>query len=118
MRLTTNDLKVLRALKNGKMRYTELAEKVKISPAGLTKLLRKLMNEGLVERMQDYSIYPSPVYYIITEKGRRVLKQNEAAELFMNIIERDEKLADEIIEEFRRKLEDLKRNEAVQVEVH
>ncbi|AGK61305.1 putative transcriptional regulator [Archaeoglobus sulfaticallidus PM70-1] len=109
MRLTNNDLNVLGALKNGEMRYTELAEEVRISPAGLTKVLKKLQKEGLIERMQDNSAYPPPVYYRITEKGRRVLKQNEAAELFMNLIEVDERLADEIIEEFRRRLEELKR---------
>ncbi|AIG97388.1 putative transcriptional regulator [Archaeoglobus fulgidus DSM 8774] len=109
MRLTNNDLKVLRALKNAKARYTELAEEVRISPAGLTKVLKKLQKEGLVERMQDNSTYPPPVYYRITEKGRRVLKQNEAAELFMNLIEVDEKLADEIIEEFKKRLEELRK---------
>ena len=60
------------------MRYSDLQNVLEISPAGLTKLLNKLLSLDLIKREveQDRS-----TYYYLTEKGEKTLNELEQKEL-------------------------------------
>jgi len=99
MKLSESELKVLKTLQEGKKRYSELAEEIKMSPGGLTKLLKRLQKEGLIRRIQENIGYPPPVYYEITEKGRVTL---EAESAFMVLLEFNEEEALKLLEELKK----------------
>ncbi|MFQ6012805.1 MAG: winged helix-turn-helix transcriptional regulator [Thermoplasmata archaeon] len=66
--------KVLEALESGDKRYTEVSERVTLSPATLSKRLQEARTAGLVQvRASDDG--PKPVIvYGLSRKGRKVVK--------------------------------------------
>jgi DNA-binding MarR family transcriptional regulator len=72
-------LRLARAPGNA-LRMTELAERVMLSPSGLTRLVDQLVDEGLVrrERVKDDA---RVVLATLTDRGRRVLREAAATHL-------------------------------------
>ncbi len=102
MKLSESELTVLKILQEGRKRYRELAEEIKMSPGGLTKLLKRLQSEGLIKRIQENTSYPPPVYYEITEKGKHALKVEDT---FMALMELDPDEARRLLDELMEKIE-------------
>lgn len=104
MKLTENDLKVIQLLKeNGRMRYSDLQNRLKISPAGLTKLLTKLTSLKLLKR----EVEPDrTTYYSLTEEGMRVIEREfvETLKLYSPVLEEeDRKEFEALIEKLKKK---------------
>ena len=110
VKLNPTDLKILNILRAKERRFTEIAQYMEISTAGLAKALEKLVKLGYVERKQVNSGYPPPVYYRITKKGLEALKQGstkiieETLSLFSPILdEEDRKAVEELIQRLKKK---------------
>jgi len=105
MQLSDTELEVLKFLKESRKRYNEIAEKVKMSPGGLTKLLKRLQEKGLIKRIQENTSYPPPVYYELTDEGERVLKISDFVTVLFSPVmsEEDRKAVEELIERLKRK---------------
>lgn len=74
------DIRILTLLLTGEYRPREINRELGISKASFTKSSNTLLKEGLVsKRMVSNGTYPPPVYYSITEKGRRYLEENKEA---------------------------------------
>ncbi len=100
MKLSENDLKVLHFLKeNKRMRYSDLQNVLEISPAGLTKLLNKLLSLDLIKREveQDRS-----TYYYLTKKGENILREifyKRVLDNFIALMKFDHKEAKRLLDE-------------------
>jgi DNA-binding HxlR family transcriptional regulator len=60
---------ILRDVFDGFTRFEELEQNLRITPAMLTRRLRSLVEDGLLERRQ-YSEHPPRFEYVLTEHGR------------------------------------------------
>jgi len=58
----------------GKLHMTELARRIMFSPSGLTRVVDRLMRDGLVERLRD-TADARVVFARLTEKGRDRLRK-------------------------------------------
>lgn len=66
--------KVLEALESGEKRYTEVSERVTLSPATLSKRLKEARSAGLVQ-IRAAEDGPKPVIvYGLSRKGRKVFR--------------------------------------------
>ncbi|MGO4789157.1 MarR family transcriptional regulator [Paenibacillus sp. 2KB_20] len=76
---------------NEPINNTALAEKMKLSKAGITKISAKLLEEGYIHRRQ-LNDNKKEVYFSLTEKGRRVFELHQQLhkleeERFMQLLE-------------------------------
>ena len=116
MKLTESERMVLlKLLKKGAQRYTELAKETDLSPGGLSKVLRNLQKKGLVKREQKSDEYPPPVLYYLTEYGvnvakdlaKRTIREKvvfEIEDAYVALRKFDPKEADDLLQELERKL--------------
>jgi len=116
MKLTESERMVLlKLLKKGAQRYTELAKETDLSPGGLSKVLRNLQKKGLVKREQKSDEYPPPVLYYLTEYGvnvakdlaKRTIREKvvfEIEDAYVALRKFDPKEADTLLQELKRKL--------------
>lgn len=91
MKLTENDLRVINLLKeNKKMRYSDLQNRLDISPAGLTKLLNKLLSLNLIKREVETD---RTTYYSLTEEGLKIIGKDfmETLTLYSPILDDEER---------------------------
>jgi DNA-binding HxlR family transcriptional regulator len=106
---------LLKLLKKGAQRYTELAKETDLSPGGLSKVLRNLQKKGLVKREQKSDEYPPPVLYYLTEYGvnvakdlaKRTIREKvvfEIEDAYVALRKFDPKEADDLLQELERKL--------------
>ena len=58
--------------KKPRWRWSEMKEEVEISHPTLHSVLKDLIDEGIVRRVQGTESYPPPVYYELTEEGLNV----------------------------------------------
>lgn len=105
MQLTNSEIKVLQILSRGRKRYNEIAEQIEMSPGGLTKLLKRLQDKGLIKRIQESTSYPPPVYYELTEEGKKALKLADFTTLLFSPVmsEEDKKAVEELIDKLKKK---------------
>lgn len=105
MQLAESEIKVLKLLSEGRKRYNEIAEKIKMSPGGLTRLLKRLQEKGLVKRIQESTSYPPPVYYELTKEGERVLELAEFTLILFSpeLSEEDRKEIEALIRKLKEK---------------
>ncbi len=121
MKLTESERVVLlKLLRDGPQRYTELAKKTDLSPGGLSKVLQNLQKKGLIKREQKSDEYPPPVIYYLTEEGINVAKNlaritieekvvSEIEDTYMALMEFDPKEAEKLLEELKKKIAELKK---------
>jgi len=111
LQLTDLEKKLLVLLKKrGEMRYTEIHSEIGISSAGLTKLLNRMVEKGLILRKMKGEKYPPPVYYSInSEKISEIIPvlKEEAEESYQALMEFDpeeaKRILDELLEKIKRK---------------
>ncbi|RLI80195.1 hypothetical protein DRP04_08430 [Archaeoglobales archaeon] len=113
MKLSNLEMRVLALLKKkGRMRYSEIHRELEISQGGLTKLLNRLVEKGYLIRELEDDKYPPPVYYKINpekEEELTPLFRKEAEESYMALMEFNPKEAEKLLEELKKKIEELKR---------
>ena len=106
MKLTDAEVKLLRLLQEeGRIRYSDLLEKMKMSTSGLSKMLKRLQERGLIKRIQESTSYPPPVYYELTEEGEKVLRLTEFTTILFSpkLSEEDRKAVEELIQRLKKK---------------
>jgi len=113
MKLTDSEISVIQLLaKEGALRFTELLKKSDLSPGGLNKVLQNLQKKGLIEREQKTDEYPPPVIYRLSPKGKEVFREvsyQRVSETYMALMEFDPKEAKKLLDELKKKLEELKK---------
>ena len=73
-------IEILKKLDEKRMTLTELSEVLDISKASVKEHLDKLVEAGLIERIDEGRKW---VYYELTEKGRRILHPERATKIFL-----------------------------------
>lgn len=110
-KLTDNEIRVLFHLKdsNEGLRYSDLQNRIRISHAGLTKLLDKLTSKGLIKR-EVRNEKPVAVFYQITENGLKTLEKISKKELIESLKlyspvldEEDRKEVEALIQKLKKK---------------
>lgn len=62
------------ALSSGKLNWSKLLQKTKVSRRTLARRLKEMISDGRIERTVDSSTYPPSVFYTITAKGKKDVK--------------------------------------------
>ncbi|MBP1039468.1 MarR family transcriptional regulator [Vagococcus sp. BWB3-3] len=82
--------------KNDDSNVTQLADAFYMTRGAISKLTKKLMNKGLIERYQKPT-NKKEIYFRLTDRGREVFKIHEA--LHQEFRERDKVILDQVSEE-------------------
>jgi|GEM_PF-4574691 DNA-binding HxlR family transcriptional regulator len=90
-------------LKNGnKARYKQILEEFPATSGTLSRVLKALEEEGLIERIVDSNLRPPVSYYSVTERGREWIKEDTKT---MALLVFDHKEIEDLIEKLRKLIE-------------
>lgn len=93
--------------KGNKARYNQILKDFPATSGTLSRVLKALEQEGLIERFVDSHSRPPISYYSVTDKGIKLVK-TDVSNSYMALIEFDPKEAENLLEELKKKIKELK----------